>query len=180
MRVGLDLDNTLLSFQDHWGERYCHWFDREPIWERMGEWDALITATHFWSSEEFFDWAARAAMWDDMPWEPGAQGVIDQLLTDGHQVAFVTARHGNQIPGTERWFKTCGFAGQVELHTAMKRKSLVKCGVYVDDSPEVIQSLLRDGKNVIKFERPWNTDVPCLSAATWPDVYTKIKEIEAC
>ena len=177
MTVGLDLDGTALDFAGTWADRYADWFGKPVEQAEMSKWDNLTAATHFETFDEFFRWAGVARIWRDMRYTEGAEGFIDQCLTLGHRVVFLTGRTDiAAVEQTHQWFNAQPFANPrlyrfpAELRTNQARKSVVPCSVYIDDAPHVIEELQSAGKSVVVFDRPWNTNVEGPRIKRWTDM----------
>lgn len=161
MKLGVDLDNTVLVFQPFWAELYNEWFDKNLNLEKLTEWDDLKEKTHFESHAEFFEWFARADGWRKMPFERGAPGGLDALVAAGHQLTFITARNGEAVVPTQEWFAMSPwYSKKHHLVTARDDKWSIPCSIYIDDSPRVINGLIDAGKPVIIMDKPWNKTIP--------------------
>lgn len=175
MKIGVDLDNVVFTFQPFWGELYNHWYDKHVNVDLLVDWDDLITQTHFEKYSEFFAWFDRAEGWAKMPMERGAAGGLDELVAKGHSLTFITARSAGAFDETARWVQTCPWGTAVRSKMVFDKadKWNVPCGVYIDDSPSVINGLIDAGKPVVIFDKPWNKTIPkpapcpeCNGAAT--------------
>jgi 5'(3')-deoxyribonucleotidase len=177
MRVGVDIDGVTLDFQNHWMRLYEEWFGL-PVTPRFkGTWNCVVSGTHFETDAKFFEWFNRAGGWDNMPWIPGAPGAIDRLLDDGHQVVFITSRSMDAGVPTGRWFESTPWSRDAQLRVGVKNKSIVPCGVYIDDAPHVIKELQQAGKNTIVFDQPWNAKASGPRAKNWTEVLELIGEM---
>lgn len=177
--IGVDLDNTTVEFQPYWMGVYEEWFDRQIPNVHTNEWGAVVDATHFNYSSEFFEWFGVAGGWSELPWIPGAPGALYKLAKN-NQIRFLTSRYGEDAEeATRDWF----FANQrvwpkAELHVDVQRKSSIPCSVYVEDAPHHIEELSDAGKTVIIFDHPWNQpdkinlnpDAPTFRAYDWHEV----------
>lgn len=184
MKIGVDLDNTTVTF--NWRRLYNDYFDADVPLESTG-WDDLVTQTHFENGEAFFDWFARAGGWDDMPWELGARGGIDELLDAGHIVEFITARGQEAREATLRWHASSPWAKSTRV-TLRADKWSIPCSVYIDDSPHTITGLFVHGKNVIIYDQPWNQELnlpvvdfrpgELMRARGWHDVVSFVRKMQ--
>jgi uncharacterized HAD superfamily protein len=188
VKIGVDVDDTTLAFCDHWVELYQLWFDRYVDPAALTHWEALVTETHFADKRAFFEWFARARGWETMPYVPGAPGGLDRLVAAGHELVFGTARSRDADRPTLAWWRSSPWAHHSTLRTNLQRKSLTNCDVYIDDSPAVIEELVRTGKSVIIFDRPWNQDAeiafsvaygapPVVRAHDWHEVTNHVQNI---
>lgn len=176
MRIAVDIDNVVEDFQQGWADEYAIWFDREPDPARMGEWDAMVTATHFETVDHFWTWFRRADVWSKLPPVPGAQGALEWMLEQEHvRFLFVTARPGHAQGPTDRLAKRWGVDVEYRSDTS---KQLAKADIWIDDSPKVLEVLHATGRPAIRMERPWNTGAPStFSAPHWPGILDILKEL---
>jgi 5'(3')-deoxyribonucleotidase len=176
MRIAVDIDNVVEDFQNGWAEEYVLWFDREPDPTRMGQWDALTTATHFETATQFWNWFQAANLWAKLPPVPGAQGGLEWMKAHPHvNFLFVTARpvHGELASRhlANRWNVPVEFRNDTSKH-------LAKADLWIDDSPAVLANLHAHGKPAIRLERPWNEGAPAtFSAPHWPGILDILKEL---
>lgn len=168
MRVALDLDNVVVDFHTRWTTMYRTWFGQDAT--HQDEWDGIVTGTHFEDEAEFFTWFDRTYGWDDLPWIEGAPGGIDNLLSSGHAIVFVTARHTHEARmATTRWLRESPWP-DIPLRFS-NSKFEVPAGLWIDDSPQVIEGLERAGKDVIVFDQPWNRHLEdFVRADSWAEV----------
>lgn len=165
MRIGLDIDGVVADFTGAINTAYETWFGREcPIvWN---EWDSYKMAPEFPSWAVCSVWADKARIWESMPFIPGALAGIDDLITQGHQLSFLTARSSTPcVVQTVAWFER-EIANRFDipmnsLRTGLNRsKHTVPCSVYVDDGPEELAALRAAGKSTIRFEHAYNLRRP--------------------
>lgn len=176
MRIGIDLDGVVLDFVTAFQDTYLEWFGRgfDGPWT---DWESHIHETHFESNREAFGWFDRTDGWDRCRLVPGAYGGIDALLDADHTVVFVTARSGAGADAARRWHRTSPFAGVTDLHTNSPNKGAVRCSLHLDDSPHVIKDLKDQGRNVVRYKRPWNANVPFVKAVeNWDEFVDHVND----
>lgn len=181
LTIGVDLDGVTLDFN----ERYTSLYEAEfgtPV-RRADEWDSLTApSTHFITDDEFFDWFEGVGGWFDVPPVPGAYSGIEQLLTNGHRVYFVTSRKLSAAAGTADWLRRSPFPKiPLALNIPGSQKSMFPADVNIDDSPHVIENLRKRGRRVIVFDRPWNSEVSSTQlvsrAFDWSQVLIEVDRI---
>jgi hypothetical protein len=173
VRIGVDIDNVVLDWQNAWADEYQKWFDKYIPVDKLGVWDAALSATHFPDWDEFWHWFQAARIWDKMDYVPGAAGGLYQLQHLGHTFMFVTARPEHGEPSARQlataWKVPVDFLNDTSKH-------LAKVNVWVDDSPAVLQNLANHNRKAIKLLRPWNQDAPATWVAEdWPQVIEILK-----
>lgn len=178
MRIAIDIDNVVLRWQDRWAVLYELWYGKKIPATKLATWNACLDETHFPSMGEFYGWFWEAGGWDDEWYVPGALGAISGLLAERkHTLVLVTSRpalgHLSAIRLANRLGIPVEFRGNTSKH-------LTKADVWIDDSPEVLGSLVEHGKTCIRFEQPWNKDCTMFThtAKTWAAVLEILKEID--
>jgi glutaredoxin len=179
MRVAVDWDNVMQEFQPYWAELYKNWFGREVPAEDLNRWTGLVDGTHFAHGDEFFVWAERSGLWETMPWIHGSRGAIDTLLGHGHSVVFVTARHTYEAQQAVKKLVERTWPRRMVPVVFTEDKWQVPAGLYVDDGPAVLRTLLERGKRTCKFSHPWNKPIKAShTAATWEGVLEVVERLE--
>jgi hypothetical protein len=185
VHIGLDLDGTTVEFIDQFFHRYVEWFGLQPVWSHTGEWENLVTATHFETMPEALEWADRASVYEDLAWVPGAPAFIERALAGGDRVTFLTARKSAAAQAqTVCWSRLGPFGSSRPspgLRMGLARKSDVACDIYFDDAPHIVDELVSAGKEVVVFDRPWNQPRDLKSPTnlyarvhTWPEATSLI------
>ena len=179
MRVAIDLDNTCLEWQDHWADLYMEWFDVEILPSQLTTWTACLDATHFTSMGEFYRWFDKANGWRTQPYVPGAAGALYLLQQERIKFLFVTSRPADTHGHTADW--AWREWGAVVDFKDNRSKHVTSAGLWIDDSPEVIESLVENGKPVVRFARPWNEHVTAtdLVAHDWAEALEHIRKAVA-
>lgn len=185
MIIGVDLDGVVVDFQNTWAELYIEYFDHWIAPEALDKYDALLDETHFENIQEFYAWFHRASGWHKLPYLPGSRGGVDAILAAGHEVRFITARPWNAKIPTDDWLMLSPWSGtrEVRLHVLSngESKGTIKCDIYIDDTPSVIDDLVKQAKQVIVFDQAWNRDVHnghyVRRARDWDDVVQLVDSI---
>lgn len=160
-KIGVDLDGVSADFDRHWRNEYRVWFGVEiPV--ASEHWDSFLDDTHFESEDEFWAWVRSVpAFWERMPVIPGAFGSLYELLRAGNEITFITSRPEHARAGTESWLARHYPIGFPKPRVEFRLKHLkggIPVQVYLDDNPEVVESL-REKPCVLIFDQPWNRDV---------------------
>jgi uncharacterized HAD superfamily protein len=183
IRLGVDLDNTLLEWQYHWADLYGQWFGRTIPVKDLGSWNACLDLTHFTTMNEFYDWFDRANGWDTQPYVKGAAGALYMFEQAGIQFQFVTARPRVGGVAARRWAAQ-EWPGHPVNVLGNQDKHNAPADLWIDDSPDVLTSLVRHGKRAVRFDRPWNRDLDkgtesrVLAAKTWTDVVDIVTDLK--
>jgi len=138
-----------------------------------------------WELEDLggFDAVHRSAvmehrMFRSMPVMPGAAEALWRLSDAGVWIRIITHRlwvnwgHAVAVSDTVEWldrhaipYRDICFLG---------RKPEVEADCYVDDSPDVIESLREAGNTVIVFDAAYNRHLDGPRAETWTDVENEV------
>jgi 5'(3')-deoxyribonucleotidase len=185
VRIGLDIDSVVADIWGHIIAIYPRWFGEEcPI--EMIEWDDFNKSPHFPDWPHVQRWADKARVWETMPLMPGAAAGIDTLLTQGHQLSFLTARSGVEcVEQTRYWFQreiSAPFGLAMDrLYTGLRgSKATIPCSIYVDDGPVELAALKAAGKSTIRFKHPWNKGVRATAHVNnWKELTSLIGDLES-
>jgi len=155
VRLGVDLDGVTVefaAFADCWiRETFAlqpvpmnrfNWFVQYPNGDRL--WDA------WWMACE------RKHLFAQMPAAQGAVPSLKKLISQGHEVAFITYRPEWAMNDTLGWVKARGL-GMCDIHH-VQDKSSVDADVYVDDHAPTVRHLNANGKQAFLFTQAWNAD----------------------
>jgi hypothetical protein len=176
MRIGLDIDGVVADFTGAINTAYEWWFGEEcPIvWN---EWDSYKMADQFPTWADCSVWADKARIWERMPFLPGAPAGIDRLLHQGHQLVFLTARSSPECVAQTKWWFEREIADRFglsldRLYTGLHQsKHTIPCTVYVDDGPDELAALKREGRSTIRFEHALNLRRPATAKVkSWKEL----------
>lgn len=171
MRLGIDLDGVVADFNRGWMTRYNADFGTDLDERQVDHWDAALDLTHFSHMEDFWEWARgvgeRRSIFRDLAPYPGAMETLLRLASD-HQLIILTVKPKWAIADTFNWLVDHRIPTR-EVHM-LRRKWLVPCDVYIDDSPHILPRLVqhRPEAVVCRYVRPWNHPVAgCRDVSSW-------------
>lgn len=154
MIIGLDLDGVIIDWDGGW----------RKLWNSLGRVPYVRSHSRTWNSpfvdtrlshEEFWKWIDDTECYVDLP--PVADA-LDHVrgLAERHSIVFVTQRHARAKQATRIWLRKHGLDHLPLVFTY--DKSVVGAHAYVDDSPKVLRSLVRQAPNakIYRQVRPWN------------------------
>jgi len=184
LRLQIDIDNVAGNFQPFWAERWQQWFGTVVEPAQLNRWDAFLSVGL--DADTFWKWTDLAKIWRDMPPLPGAQGVLWTLQQRGHLIDFATSRHQSTKATTLAWLNEhfgflfasgVGYKSQVTF--CGSDKSHLFGDLWLDDSPEVLRSLVKAGKPAVKFKYPWNRPVSTpMSVGSWTEFETLVDRLD--
>ncbi|MFC2947434.1 5' nucleotidase, NT5C type [Virgibacillus sediminis] len=152
MRIGFDIDDTLINLREHAFHLYNRKLKKEIPREKFLELDRLEIHEPFGMDDE-----EGKQMWmdtrdeiyyTDCPPFPGALELLQELAEAGHEVYYITARPKDHGERTKEWMKERGFPvedsrffygmkDEQKIHTIKE----LELDYYIDDKPEVIETL---------------------------------------
>lgn len=152
MRLGFDIDDTLINLREHAFRLYQKKLNRQVDIERFRELRTVPIHSLFELTQE-----EGGRMWADMREEiyytdcppfPGAVEVLRRLADEGHEIYYVTARNAEHCERTKEWVVRAGFpvaegrfyCGMAD-HEKVDILRKLKLDYYFDDKPAVLETL---------------------------------------
>lgn len=163
MRLGIDLDGVVADFNAGWIQLHRDEFGSDLHPEMVTTWDGLHELGGFADMGAFWRWARgnadRPSIFRHLDVYPDALDTLRALDRDGHDIVIVTTKPKWARTDTLRWLADHELP-TAEVHMVYE-KHRVACDMYLDDSPEVVPSLVRHRPDatVCRFVRPWNGPV---------------------
>lgn len=179
LRLGIDLDGVVADFVAGWISRYNQDFEADLTPESVQTWDGLHTLTHFQDMQEFWRWASDhggGSVFRHLETYEGAADSLHKLAMRGHSIVILTMKPDWAIHDTFAWIAEHRLPTR-EVHI-LADKWTVPCDVYLDDAPNVLESLVEKQRSalVCRFMRPWNHPVEgAVDVHGWPQ-FTDVVE----
>ena len=181
MRLGIDLDGVVADFNAGWIRLHQEEFGSELHPEMVTTWDGLHELGGFADMDAFWRWARgnadRPSIFRHLDVFPDALETLRDLDRAGHKVVIVTTKPRWARVDTFRWLAVHEIP-TAEVHMT-DRKYEVECDVYLDDSPHVLQDLvrLRPDATVCRFVRPWNEPVSgAIDVVSWAEFHDRVTQ----
>lgn len=180
--LGVDLDGVCADFYGQIREIAAEWFEKSidelttDVSYGLHEWG--ITGEKYESLHRFA--VTERNLFRDVPMIPGARKYLRQLSDEGFHIRIVTHRlfiqyfHAIAVQQTIEWLDHHGIP-YLDL-CFMKQKRQVGADIYVEDSPDNIDTLRKAGLFTICFGNSTNRDIVAPRAENWADAYTLIKQ----
>lgn len=184
--LGIDIDGCLGDYYDSlrnmMAEKYGIPFEKvkdiypNPKYYDMKEWPGF--------EENFIQYHTEAVMkglFLNMKPIPGASEVLWKLNEEGHHLRVITSRfvehghNGKVVSDTAFWLDKQNIPYRDIMF--VRHKPDVYADIYVDDSPENLAALSRNGRQAIIFDATYNKDLIGRRAHNWNDVYNHITEL---
>lgn len=181
MRLGIDLDGVVADFNAGWIKLHRDEFGSDLHPEMVTTWDGLHQLGGFADMNAFWEWARgnddRPSIFRHLEVYPDALDTLHRLDRAGHDIVIVTTKPVWARQDTLRWLADNELPTS-EVHMTFTKHE-VACDVYLDDSPEVVPSLVRHRPEatVCRFIRPWNHPVDGATDVTsWADFHEVVTE----
>jgi 5'(3')-deoxyribonucleotidase len=181
--LGVDLDGVCADFYGRMREVAAEWFER-PVEELtrdvsygLSEWG--ITSTEQYDSLHRFAVTQRD-LFKTAPMIPGARRYLRKLSNEGARIRIITHRlfihyfHNIAVTQTTDWLDQHGIP-YWDL-CFMKEKEQVGANIYVDDTPNNLESLRSKDLYAICFANSTNKTIGEPRANSWEDVYRLVHE----
>lgn len=180
MRFGFDIDDTLIDLRRHAFSLYNKTFQQQlsaavfemiqrvEIHEPFGltdeqgseAWKAHLEEIYFTNCASF----------------PHAQQILQQLVAEGHDVYYITARPKEYCARTQQWMIAQGypivkghfFCGMKDAEKIATIQQL-ELDVYVDDKPTVLETLAAVKTMPIIRDQPYNRQGNWARLTDWQD-----------
>lgn len=176
MKIICDIDNVIVDWQMAWIRKYENEFNRVP-WAARGRWDCYATGTHFTTYPEFSEWLGEE-FWFNANYErvPNAALWLRQAVAEGHSVLLATHR-----PEGAPQLAAKTLADRLGVPVVFREpleKAELNGDVWIDDAPQLLWELKRQGKTGIRFVCPWNEGAPGIAMDCWSQFSTILKQLE--
>src|SRR5680860_882270 len=180
--LGVDLDGVCADFYYQMREVAAEWLEKdisklpeEFTWGSR-EW-GIENEEHYRSLHRFA--VTQRDLFRKVPLIRGARQYLRRLSDERFRIRLITHRlviphfHDRAVVQTMEW---------LDHHDIpfwdlcfMKQKGQVGANIYIEDSPEHVENLRKDGLYVICFGNPTNRGIPAPRAESWEQVYELVK-----
>lgn len=179
MKLGFDIDDTLINLREHAFRIYQRKLNRHVDIE-------LLRALPNWKIHELFGMNEEQGdeMWlsnreeiyfTDCPPFPGAVETLQMLADEGHEIYYVTARDKEFGERTMAWMADnrfpvepgkfyCGMADHEKADVIRK----LNLDAYVDDKPAVLNTLIHLPLRLFVKHQPYNVHLNLRRIREWP------------
>ncbi len=186
MKFGFDIDDTLIQLREHAFRLYNAKLNRNVEIERFNE---LTTVP----IHELFGLTAEEGgqMWNslrdeiyytDCPPFPSAVEALRELVRQGHEVYYITARAPEHCERTREWIEKAGFPVEegrfyCGMGDAEKVHIIRKLGLdyYFDDKPAVLNTLSDLSLQVYVRDNSYNRHLNIPRITSWDELLEIVK-----
>lgn len=177
--LGVDLDGVCADFYARMREIAAEWFEVKAkkltrnVSYGLSEWGVTdYESLHRWAVTE-------RELFSSVPMIPGARKYLRRLSNERYRIRIITHRlfiqyfHEIAVRQTIKWLDNHGIP-YWDL-CFMKHKDQVGADIYIEDSPDNVQSLRARGLYAICFANSTNRHIGSPRAESWEEVYALIK-----
>lgn len=187
MRFGFDIDDTLINLREHAFHIYKKKLKKQiPIEEFRNLQRVEIHEPFGLTDEEGSDmWnsSLEEIYFTDCPPYPGAVNVLNQLVEQGHEIFYITARPKQYGERTKKWLKEQGFPVQDEKfycgmqdHEKVHIIKELQLDYYVDDKPAILDTLAEEPIHLFLMDQSYNRHRSYNRIVDWNEFMTLIEK----
>lgn len=160
MRIGIDIDGVVADSYPLWLQELNRHYDRNII--VLKDYDMhLVFDVPADDMNNFFVDNVEHLLSAPKP-VPGAKESIEALITEGHEIVYITARRPEEEEITLRWLKKYGIPYETVLFSGFKSKAdLVrqwKMQTFIEDHAVNAEGIARLGVPVFLLTTSYNLD----------------------
>lgn len=181
MRLGFDIDDTLINLREHAFHLYNEKLGRQVDIARLRELRCIPIHEAFGMSLEegrsMWDTHREAIYFGDCPPYPGAVESLLELDRLGHEIYYITARRPEYCADTLSWLTEAGFPvapgrffcgmGDGEKVHVIRELAL---DYYFDDKPAVLNTLAGLSLRVCVRDQPYNRELALPRIHSWGEL----------
>ena len=188
MRIGFDIDDTLIQLRKHAFGIYKRKLNKDFSDEIFHGIDTVEIHRPFELSDE-----EGTQMWQDnrpeiyftnCPAYEHAIEVLNELVKEGHDIFYITARPKGYCKQTIEWVKELGFPVVdsqfycgMEDHEKVEIIKDLQLDFYIDDKPKVLDTLADLSTHLIVFNQAYNQHAKYTRLYKWDEFVNIINKI---
>lgn len=184
MRIGIDLDDTVMDFVPEFLREAKHLYGLEYRISDVN--DYLLASLPGLNPERVTtimqSMISNEALAKLKPVEGSVYG-LNNLRNNGHAITYITNR--TPTPSTMRqarfWMEWHGIKHPI-IYSKNKGQDLerIRADLLLDDNPRNIISAIEHGIKAFVFDRPWNTTMPEVYKRVngWYDFIERVRELD--
>lgn len=179
MRLGFDIDDTLINLREHAFHIYNKKMNKKIGLDVFREINRVEIHEPFGLTDEegseMWRNTVEEIYYTSCPAFPGAVELLLELEKQGHEIYYITARPKEHGERTKQWLKENGFPVQDDqFYYGMKDSEKVeiirrlKLDYYFDDKPEVLNTLANEeGLNTYVRDQAYNRHLTVPRVTDW-------------
>jgi len=181
MKFGFDIDDTLINLREHAFRLYQEKLNRQVDEARFHELDCVpIHGLFGMTAEEggrMWNNLREEIYYSDCPPFQGAVEALQELVREGHEVYYVTARAPEHCERTKEWMVRAGFpVAEGRFYCGMSDTEKVhvirKLGLdyYFDDKPAVLDTLAELPVRAYVRDNSYNRHLDLPRIVSWSEL----------
>lgn len=159
MKIALDVDGVLADIIFVWLDEYNKTHKKSATKDDIVQWD-------FWKElgyDKYKFYEELSGCWSRWievpPMEHDIADAVEKLHSVGI-VDIVTARDEASTKYVKQWLEHNGIKYNDYVAVARGRdKADLDYGIFIDDSPNNVVSIVSKGKNALLYDQPWNKSI---------------------
>lgn len=183
MRIGFDIDDTLISLREHAFTIYNNKLGMNVPYEDFQNLNRVEIHEIFGMTEdegkEMWNSTLEEIYYTSCPAYPKAIEIILELSYKGHDIFYITARPEEHGERTKTWMKAQGFPVDdqhffygMKDHQKGKIITELNLDYYFDDKPEVLNTLKKVGNTkLIVRDQSYNRHIRLPRLVDWTDIH---------
>jgi uncharacterized protein len=181
MKFGFDIDDTLIGLREHAFNLYQKKLGHSVSMDVFNALDRVEIHTAFGLTDqegkEMWNSSLEEIYYTDCPPYPGTTEALQQLDSEGHEIYYITARAAEHGEHTKEWMKQQGFPVRdghffCGMKDADKVETISKLQLdyYVDDKPEVLETLAGSMVHVLVKDQSYNRHLDMPRIKQWAEL----------
>ncbi|WP_078410381.1 5' nucleotidase, NT5C type [Priestia abyssalis] len=189
MRLGFDIDDTLIDLREHAFHIYNKKLEQKVPIDVFQRLERVEIHEPFGLTEEqgreMWNSSLEEIYYTSCPPFPNAIETLQELDKKGHEIYYITSRPKEHGERTKEWLKSQGFPVQDERffygmqdYEKVQIIKKLKLDYYFDDKPEVLNTLLNEEKTkVVVRDQSYNRHLKFPRILDWTDLKKVIKDL---
>jgi uncharacterized protein len=178
MKFGFDIDDTLINLRQHAFELYNHKLQKNIALENFHALKTVeihepfgLNATE---GKQLWNTLREEIYFTNCPPFPDAIEALNELVSNGHEVYYITARKKQFAEKTKDWMKQAGFPVidshffcGMEDHEKICIIQELQLDYYFDDKPAVLETLQGSTTRLYVKDHPYNQHLELNRIKDW-------------
>jgi len=167
MKFGFDIDDTLINLRQHAFELYNKKLKKDITLESFHALKTVEIHEPFGlnaiEGKQLWDSLREEIYFTTCPPFPSAIETLNELVSHGHEVYYITARKKQFAEKTKDWMREAGFPildshfyCGMEDHEKIDIIQALKLDYYFDDKPAVLETLQEQSTKLYVKDHPYN------------------------
>ncbi len=175
LTAGIDIDEVLRRFVDRLIEVYKKDYPDHEIKE-ITEWKLSPFFPIGKGINNYYAYSRAPEIYGHAACFEGAQEFLDNLKKLGCNVILISSQPSDIAKEfTIKWLSWLNFSYDALVFTSQKYK--IHCDIYLGDSPDNIEELIKYGKRAVYFTRKWNENKSGERVSSFNEFIKLIEEI---